>query len=69
MGIIDRIRTFLASRSRKKEYPVYGTCSICKKRVYLPFHCEYCNNFYCDTHRLPFDHQCGKIDAWKNRKK
>ena len=50
----------------KKEYPLYNTCAICGERVYLPFRCEYCGNYYCDRLRLPFDHECRNIEAWKN---
>lgn len=46
---------------RKPKYPLYGNCAICDKKVYLPFHCEYCNQFFCDTHRLPFNHSCKNI--------
>jgi predicted nucleic acid binding AN1-type Zn finger protein len=40
---------------------------LCGERAYLPFHCEYCNQYYCDKHRLPFDHDCKNIDQWKKR--
>ncbi|MDD1689344.1 MAG: AN1-type zinc finger domain-containing protein [Methanoregula sp.] len=69
MKIIRRIRDGLFRLFRKKEYPVYGTCASCGERVYLPFHCEYCHRYYCDKHRLPFDHNCKNIDQWKNRPK
>jgi predicted nucleic acid binding AN1-type Zn finger protein len=67
MGIIDTIRAFFSGFSRKKEYPVYAPCAVCGKRTYLPFHCEYCNLYFCDQHRLPFSHDCKNIDAWKKR--
>lgn len=69
MEIIRWLRDGLLRLFRKKEYPVYGTCAVCGERVYLPFHCEYCHRYYCDKHRLPFDHNCKNIDQWKNRPK
>lgn len=67
MGILDKIRLFFSGFFKKKEYPLYETCSICGERIYLPFHCEYCDLYFCDRHRLPFDHDCKNIDEWKNR--
>lgn len=69
MGIISRIRDCFFGLFRKKEYPLYETCSVCGERVYLPFFCEYCRHYFCDKHRLPFDHDCRNIDQWKNRQK
>ncbi len=67
MGIIGRIRAFFSGLFKKKEHPLYATCAFCGERVYLPFHCEYCNEYFCDTHRLPFNHDCKNIEAWKHR--
>jgi predicted nucleic acid binding AN1-type Zn finger protein len=67
MGLIGRIRDFFTLPFKKKEYPLYETCAVCGERTYLPFRCEYCNRYYCDRHRLPFDHDCSNIAAWKNR--
>ena len=67
MGILRSIRGFFSRLFKKKEYPLYETCAFCGKRTYLPFHCEYCNKYFCDKHRLPFDHDCSNIAAWKNR--
>lgn len=67
MGIIGRIRTFFANLLPKKEYPLYETCAFCGERSYLPFHCEYCNQYFCDRHRLPFDHDCKNLNEWKKR--
>jgi predicted nucleic acid binding AN1-type Zn finger protein len=35
--------------------------------VYLPFFCDYCHRYYCDRHRLPFEHDCENIDEWKKQ--
>jgi predicted nucleic acid binding AN1-type Zn finger protein len=67
MGLGDAITRFFSGLSRKKQYPLYETCAVCGKRVYLPFFCEYCQRYFCDNHRLPFDHDCKNIGKWKNR--
>ncbi|HII99575.1 MAG TPA: hypothetical protein HA272_10090 [Methanoregula sp.] len=67
MGIISRLRTFFLGFFGRREYPVYETCAFCGERSYLPFHCEYCNQYFCDKHRLPFDHDCRNIEEWKRR--
>jgi len=69
MGPVATVRRFLSRVLGKKEYPVYETCAVCGERVYLPFHCEYCNKYYCDKHRLPFDHDCKNIGQWKRKPK
>ena len=67
MGILERIRRFITGIFKKDEYPLYETCAVCNERSYLPFRCEYCGKYYCDRHRLPFDHNCQNIGEWKNR--
>ena len=69
MGLGDRITRFFSGLFRKKQYPLHETCAVCGERVYLPFFCEYCHQYYCDRHRLPFDHDCKNIDQWKKRPK
>ncbi|MFY9800719.1 MAG: AN1-type zinc finger domain-containing protein [Methanoregula sp.] len=69
MTIFDRIGQFFSNLfGKKEEVPLYANCSVCGKRVYLPFLCHYCHNYYCGEHRLPFSHDCKNIDDWKNRK-
>ena len=65
MGILDKLRALFSGFFKKNEYPLHETCAVCGKRVYLPFHCEYCGLYFCDRHRLPFEHDCRNIDAWK----
>lgn len=68
MSLIKTFRKFFSSLfARKKEDPVYANCATCGERVYLPYHCHYCDQYYCGKHRLPFNHDCKNIDAWKNR--
>lgn len=68
MSIIWTIKAFFSRLfGRKDAIPVHANCAICGERVYLPYHCHYCNQFYCGEHRLPFNHDCKNIDAWKNR--
>jgi predicted nucleic acid binding AN1-type Zn finger protein len=69
MGLGEFVRRFFSRLLGKKEYPVHETCAVCGERVYLPFHCEYCGKYFCDKHRLPFDHDCRNIDAWKKKPK
>ena len=69
MGLGDRIARFFSGLTKKKEYPLHEICAVCGEQVYLPFFCEYCHKYYCDRHRLPFDHNCKNIDQWKKRPK
>jgi Zn-dependent protease len=38
-------------------------CSKCKKEVYMPFICNYCQGSFCSDHRLPENHGCKNIGA------
>jgi uncharacterized protein YkwD len=40
-------------------------CDLCGKNVSLPFHCQYCGKNFCDEHRLPPNHDCAGLAAWK----
>ncbi|MGA2105436.1 MAG: AN1-type zinc finger protein [Methanoregula sp.] len=40
-------------------------CDFCGKKVSLPFHCQYCGKKFCGDHRLPPDHACPGLTAWK----
>lgn len=40
-------------------------CDTCGKTVSLPFHCQYCGGNFCDEHRLPPNHACAGLAAWK----
>ncbi|MDD1703190.1 MAG: AN1-type zinc finger domain-containing protein [Methanoregula sp.] len=40
-------------------------CDFCGKNVALPFHCPYCGKDFCDEHRLPPNHACANLAAWK----
>jgi predicted nucleic acid binding AN1-type Zn finger protein len=67
MGILKKIKQFFSNLFLKKEKsPVFANCSKCGEREYLPHLCNYCNNYYCGEHRLPFNHECKNIDKWKN---
>jgi len=68
MAVLKKIRQFFADLFKKKEKaPVYADCATCGERVYLPYLCNYCHNYYCGKHRLPFNHDCTNIDEWKKR--
>lgn len=40
-------------------------CDFCGKNVALPFHCQFCGKNFCDDHRLPPNHDCAGLAAWK----
>lgn len=42
---------------------VMTQCSKCKKEVYMPFICNYCQASFCSDHRLPENHGCKNIGA------
>jgi|LakMenEpi03Aug12_release.lakeMendotaPanAssembly.Ray.scaffolds.fasta_scaffold863087_2 predicted nucleic acid binding AN1-type Zn finger protein len=43
---------------------------ICKLRVVkLIGFCKYCENYYCNKHRLPETHKCEKLDIIKNNQR
>ncbi len=65
MGILATIVSFFSKYFGKKKIPVYENCSFCGERVYLPFHCDYCNRYFCGKHRLPCEHDCKNISKWK----
>jgi len=50
-------------------------CKKCDKELdyLLPFQCKYCNNYFCEEHRLPENHNCKNVkiswDSWKKRQK
>jgi predicted nucleic acid binding AN1-type Zn finger protein len=68
MTIFERFRKFFSNLFTKKEKaPLYANCYRCGERVYLPFLCNYCHNYYCGEHRLLFNHDCKNIDDWKKQ--
>ena len=50
----------------KEHESLYAKCAFCGKTVYLPYKCNYCGQYYCDDHRLPFNHNCPGIDSYKD---
>jgi hypothetical protein len=42
-------------------------CDYCDKPTTMPFHCQYCGGNFCDEHRLPPNHACVNISAWKKK--
>ena len=47
-----------------------GQCQLCKKRVDIPFRCNYCGQLFCAEHRLPENHMCPNLPdrGWKSRR-
>jgi predicted nucleic acid binding AN1-type Zn finger protein len=52
---------------RTSNYPLFENCLICGDTVYLPFHCEYCDQFFCNNHHLPFNHNCENIEEYNKK--
>jgi predicted nucleic acid binding AN1-type Zn finger protein len=67
VGILASIIAFFSKIAGKEKTPVHANCSFCGEWVYLPFHCDYCNQYFCGTHRLPFEHDCKNINEWKKK--
>jgi len=42
-------------------------CDYCGKGIQTlsTFTCSYCGKTFCPEHRLPFNHDCAHIEAWK----
>jgi len=42
-------------------------CDYCGKEIQTlsAFTCSYCGKTFCPEHRLPFNHNCTHIEAWK----
>jgi len=42
-------------------------CDYCGKETQTlsTFTCSYCGKTFCPEHRLPFNHNCTHIEAWK----
>ena len=42
-------------------------CDYCGKEIQTlsAFTCSYCGKIFCPEHRLPFNHNCANIEAWK----
>ncbi|MDK2796308.1 MAG: hypothetical protein PWQ22_531 [Archaeoglobaceae archaeon] len=60
---------YLIAKKRKKRGRtslLYGRCSKCGSKVFMPFRCNYCGNYFCDDHRLPSNHDCIGLGSWKN---
>jgi len=43
-------------------------CFTCESNVIMPFNCKFCSQNYCDEHRLPEDHECEGLQAYKDKR-
>lgn len=43
-------------------------CYACEANEPLPFKCKFCGQHYCGDHRLPEDHDCPGLKAYKERR-
>jgi uncharacterized protein len=44
-----------------------GRCDLCGVEEYMPYVCKFCKGRYCAAHRLPENHGCQGLDAYKDR--
>jgi hypothetical protein len=42
-------------------------CDHCGNEVVLPFSCQHCGGKFCETCRLPPNHDCVNIGTWKKK--
>ena len=43
-------------------------CYACEASTGMPFKCKFCNHRFCDDHRLPEDHDCPGLKAYKEKR-
>src|ERR1051326_7595208 len=44
-----------------------GKCDFCGVEEYMPYVCKFCKGRYCAAHRLPENHNCAQLGAYKDR--
>lgn len=44
-----------------------GKCDECGVEEYMPYLCKFCKGRYCAAHRLPENHNCQGLDAYKDK--
>lgn len=42
-------------------------CEVCGEEEYMPYECKFCGGRYCARHRLPENHRCTGLAAYKER--
>lgn len=42
-------------------------CDHCGAETTMPFSCQYCGGSFCDTCRLPPNHDCRNISEWRRK--
>ncbi len=45
-----------------------GICTYCGVQETMPFKCKFCQNTYCGEHRLPENHGCVGLAAFKEKR-
>ena len=43
-------------------------CYACETNTGMPFTCKFCKHSFCVEHRLPEDHNCLGLEAFKRKK-
>ncbi|MEA3202184.1 MAG: hypothetical protein QOE90_3612 [Thermoplasmata archaeon] len=44
-----------------------GTCDFCGVEEYMPYACKFCKGRFCAAHRLPENHGCAGLGAYKDK--
>lgn len=42
-------------------------CATCGKHTSMPFTCKFCEQSFCGKHRLPENHDCSGLEAYKEK--
>lgn len=42
-------------------------CTKCGTQTSMPFTCKFCEHTFCSKHRLPENHDCGGLEAYKEQ--
>jgi len=65
--IFNKVVERMSGNGSAKPYKtLYANCAFCGKRVYMPYQCNYCGRYFCDEHRLPFNHDCPGLGRYKD---
>ena len=57
---------YFSEKTTSAKEPIHARCAYCGKMVYLPYKCNYCGQYFCDDHRLPFNHDCPGLNRYKD---
>ena len=43
-------------------------CYVCGSAESIPFKCNYCKEYFCNTHRNPINHSCPFVNVYKKKR-